>query len=79
MDDVVKFAGEHGWPVVLKASSGGYDGRGVWMLDTAQQARETVPELLEAGTPLLDRTARTGQHVRYPKDISTNENKGEGR
>lgn len=53
VDDVVKFGGEHGWPVVLKASSGGYDGRGVWMLDTAQHARETVPELLEAGTPLL--------------------------
>ncbi|MDT7805552.1 MAG: 5-(carboxyamino)imidazole ribonucleotide synthase [Actinomycetota bacterium] len=53
VDDVVEFGGEHGWPVVLKASSGGYDGRGVWMLDTAQQARETVPELLEAGTPLL--------------------------
>ncbi len=53
VDDVVKFGGEHGWPVVLKASTGGYDGRGVWMLDTAQHARETVPELLEAGTPLL--------------------------
>ncbi|MEV4148243.1 5-(carboxyamino)imidazole ribonucleotide synthase [Amycolatopsis sp. NPDC049691] len=53
VDDVVAFGGEHGWPVVLKASSGGYDGRGVWMLDTAQHARETVPELLEAGTALL--------------------------
>jgi 5-(carboxyamino)imidazole ribonucleotide synthase len=53
VDDVVKFGGEHGWPVVLKASTGGYDGRGVWMLDTAQHARETVPELLDAGTALL--------------------------
>lgn len=53
VDDVLAFGGEHGWPVVLKASTGGYDGRGVWMLDTAQQARETVPELLAAGTPLL--------------------------
>jgi 5-(carboxyamino)imidazole ribonucleotide synthase len=53
VDDVVKFGGEHGWPVVLKASTGGYDGRGVWMLDTARHARETVPELLEAGTALL--------------------------
>ncbi|WP_410639368.1 5-(carboxyamino)imidazole ribonucleotide synthase [Amycolatopsis sp. lyj-346] len=53
VDDVVAFGGEHGWPVVLKASTGGYDGRGVWMLDTAQHARETVPELLEAGTALL--------------------------
>ena len=29
-DAVVRFAGEHGWPVVVKARSGGYDGRGVW-------------------------------------------------
>ncbi|WP_103353136.1 5-(carboxyamino)imidazole ribonucleotide synthase [Amycolatopsis sp. CA-128772] len=53
VDDVLAFGGEHGWPVVLKASTGGYDGRGVWMLDTAQHARETVPELLAAGTALL--------------------------
>ncbi|MEV6441644.1 5-(carboxyamino)imidazole ribonucleotide synthase [Amycolatopsis sp. NPDC051716] len=53
VDDVVAFGGEHGWPVVLKASTGGYDGRGVWMLDTARHARETVPELLAAGTALL--------------------------
>jgi 5-(carboxyamino)imidazole ribonucleotide synthase len=27
---VREFAAAHGWPVVLKAVSGGYDGRGVW-------------------------------------------------
>jgi 5-(carboxyamino)imidazole ribonucleotide synthase len=53
VDDVLAFGGDRGWPVVLKASTGGYDGRGVWMLDTARQARETVPELLQSGTPLL--------------------------
>jgi 5-(carboxyamino)imidazole ribonucleotide synthase len=56
VDDVVKFGAEHAWPVVLKAAKGGYDGRGVWMLDTALQAREVVPELLAAGTPLLVET-----------------------
>jgi 5-(carboxyamino)imidazole ribonucleotide synthase len=56
VDDVVKFGERHSWPVVLKAATGGYDGRGVWMLDTATQARETVPELLAAGTPLLVET-----------------------
>jgi 5-(carboxyamino)imidazole ribonucleotide synthase len=30
--DVQRFGAEHGWPVVLKAVRGGYDGRGVWML-----------------------------------------------
>ncbi|MER7864874.1 5-(carboxyamino)imidazole ribonucleotide synthase [Amycolatopsis japonica] len=53
VDDVITFGDKHSWPVVLKAAQGGYDGRGVWMLDTAQHTRETVPELLDAGTPLL--------------------------
>jgi 5-(carboxyamino)imidazole ribonucleotide synthase len=51
--DVEAFAAEHGWPVVLKAVRGGYDGRGVWMLDSPTEAGETVPELLGAGTPLM--------------------------
>ena len=51
--DVESFAAEHGWPVVLKAVRGGYDGRGVWMLDSAEEAAGTVGELLDAGTPLM--------------------------
>lgn len=31
-DDITAFASAHGWPVVLKARSGGYDGRGVQVL-----------------------------------------------
>jgi 5-(carboxyamino)imidazole ribonucleotide synthase len=30
---VERFAGDHGWPVVLKRPRGGYDGRGVWVVD----------------------------------------------
>ncbi|EHY90293.1 phosphoribosylaminoimidazole carboxylase, PurK protein [Saccharomonospora azurea NA-128] len=52
-DDVCAFGDSHSWPVVLKAASGGYDGRGVWMVDSADEARSLVPELLDAGTPLL--------------------------
>ncbi|MCC8248740.1 5-(carboxyamino)imidazole ribonucleotide synthase [Saccharothrix luteola] len=51
--DVLKFGGRHGWPCVLKAVRGGYDGRGVWMLNTPQSAQRVVPELLAAGTPLM--------------------------
>ncbi|MFJ6675342.1 5-(carboxyamino)imidazole ribonucleotide synthase [Actinosynnema sp. NPDC091369] len=51
--DVLKFGAEHGWPCVLKAVRGGYDGRGVWMLNTPQSAQRVVPELLAAGTPLM--------------------------
>jgi 5-(carboxyamino)imidazole ribonucleotide synthase len=53
VDDVVTFATEHGWPCVLKAARGGYDGRGVWMLNGPDSAGELVPRLLEWGTPLL--------------------------
>ncbi|WP_028851177.1 5-(carboxyamino)imidazole ribonucleotide synthase [Thermocrispum municipale] len=52
-DDVRRFGEQHGWPVVLKAARGGYDGRGVWMLDSPQESDELVTELLDAGTPLL--------------------------
>ena len=53
VEDVMAFAGEHGWPCVLKAARGGYDGRGVWMLNGPDSAGELVPRLLEWGTPLL--------------------------
>jgi 5-(carboxyamino)imidazole ribonucleotide synthase len=53
LQDVVCFGAEHGWPCVLKAARGGYDGRGVWMLNTPGGARRVVAELLAAGTPLL--------------------------
>ncbi|WP_394615556.1 5-(carboxyamino)imidazole ribonucleotide synthase [Lentzea sp. JNUCC 0626] len=51
--DVMKFGAANGWPCVLKSIRGGYDGRGVWMLNTPQSAERVVPELLEAGTPLM--------------------------
>jgi 5-(carboxyamino)imidazole ribonucleotide synthase len=51
--DVLRFGASHGWPCVLKSIRGGYDGRGVWMLNTPQSAERVVAELLEAGTPLM--------------------------
>ncbi|MGB3441463.1 MAG: 5-(carboxyamino)imidazole ribonucleotide synthase [Actinophytocola sp.] len=53
VEDVEKFAEEHGWPCVLKAARGGYDGRGVWMLNGQDSANDLVPKLLEWGTALL--------------------------
>jgi 5-(carboxyamino)imidazole ribonucleotide synthase len=40
--EVAAFAGGVGWPVVLKAVSGGYDGRGVWVCDDALAAGEVL-------------------------------------
>ncbi|MGH3825349.1 MAG: 5-(carboxyamino)imidazole ribonucleotide synthase [Pseudonocardiaceae bacterium] len=51
--DAVLFGAEHGWPCMLKAARGGYDGRGLWVLNTPATASRIVVELLAAGTPLL--------------------------
>jgi 5-(carboxyamino)imidazole ribonucleotide synthase len=42
LDDVTGFAAGSGWPVVLKAVSGGYDGKGVWVCGGADQAAEVL-------------------------------------
>ncbi|MEH0933889.1 5-(carboxyamino)imidazole ribonucleotide synthase [Micromonospora psammae] len=52
-EDLVAFGDEQGWPVVLKAARGGYDGRGVWMVDDAAQAAELAATLLAGGTLLI--------------------------
>ncbi|HTZ42277.1 MAG TPA: 5-(carboxyamino)imidazole ribonucleotide synthase [Jatrophihabitans sp.] len=46
---LVAFGAEVGWPLVVKAISGGYDGKGVWVLAGPDGAEP----LLAAGTPLL--------------------------
>ncbi len=51
--DVLTFGDRHGWPCVLKTARGGYDGKGVWVLDSPEEARRTVTELLGAGAVLL--------------------------
>ncbi|MDI9931546.1 5-(carboxyamino)imidazole ribonucleotide synthase [Rhodococcus sp. IEGM 1354] len=51
--DAIAFGDEHGWPVVLKAVRGGYDGRGVWMPADAEEAEEIVTAQLDLGVPLM--------------------------
>jgi 5-(carboxyamino)imidazole ribonucleotide synthase len=46
---LTEFGAEVGWPVVLKAITGGYDGKGVWIVASAAEATA----LIESGTPLL--------------------------
>ncbi|MEV6151074.1 5-(carboxyamino)imidazole ribonucleotide synthase [Nonomuraea sp. NPDC052129] len=76
VEDVSAFAAEHGWPVVLKAIRGGYDGRGVWVCRTPAEVAEAlssgVPMMVEAFVPfereLAVLVARSphGQGVSYP-------------
>lgn len=60
LDRLAGFAGSHGWPVVLKAARGGYDGRGVWVVEDeaaaaavcADAARTRMPLFAEAHVPI---------------------------
>ena len=47
--DVARFAVDHGPTVVVKAATGGYDGRGVWLLSDPAE----VAPLLASGVPLI--------------------------
>ena len=40
--DVEGFARHVGWPLVLKAATGGYDGKGVWVVADSAEAAEVV-------------------------------------
>ncbi len=51
--DLAEFGGAHDWHVVIKTVRGGYDGRGVWLPDTAEEALAVVREQLAAGAPLM--------------------------
>lgn len=80
-EDVADFAVDAGWPVVLKTSRGGYDGRGVWVLDDLQSvadlmastslapgARWLAEERVDFVQELSAQVARSphGQAVAYP-------------
>jgi 5-(carboxyamino)imidazole ribonucleotide synthase len=47
-----RFAADHGWPVVIKRPRGGYDGRGVWLVERPQ-ALSGVWQQATGGEPLL--------------------------
>ena len=53
IDDVAGFAERVGWPVMLKTSRGGYDGRGVWSVDSIAQAARVLTSPLAPGAQWL--------------------------
>ena len=55
--DAAEFGDETGWPIVLKATRGGYDGRGVWVVDDVDSAARVIAEAAERGVALLAEAA----------------------
>ncbi|MBK5307357.1 MAG: 5-(carboxyamino)imidazole ribonucleotide synthase [Frankiaceae bacterium] len=41
-EQLAGFARHVGWPLVLKAATGGYDGKGVWVVSSAEEAEEVL-------------------------------------
>jgi 5-(carboxyamino)imidazole ribonucleotide synthase len=63
-EQVPAFAAEHGWPVVLKTTRGGYDGKGVWVVTSpAERAEAGVP--FRAGVPVL-----AEQRIDFARELS---------
>lgn len=63
--DVAHFAQGHGWPVVLKTSRGGYDGRGVWVVHNVDEASAVM------ATPLApDSSWLVEQFVPFTRELS---------
>lgn len=59
LGDVGEIVAMHGWPVVLKAVRGGYDGRGVWIVENEADALDVLSHAEDAdvrliGEPLLE-------------------------
>jgi 5-(carboxyamino)imidazole ribonucleotide synthase len=45
LEGLSSFAATHGWPVMVKAARGGYDGKGVWPVGDLAEAAEVLPHI----------------------------------
>ncbi|REE98355.1 5-(carboxyamino)imidazole ribonucleotide synthase [Thermomonospora umbrina] len=60
------FGRETGWPVVLKATRGGYDGKGLWILpDAGPATAELVDRLVDEGVALM-----AEEHVPFRRELA---------
>jgi len=64
LEQVEAFAGGS-WPVVLKAVSGGYDGKGVWVCETAAEAGDALASGLAHGIGLM-----AEEYVNFDRELA---------
>lgn len=65
IDEVVAFGDAHGWPVVLKATRGGYDGKGVWVVHDEASAASALASGFADGTTWL-----VEEHIPFIRELS---------
>ena len=64
-EEVVAFGDAHGWPVVLKATRGGYDGKGVWVVhDEAAAASALASGVSDEASWLVE------EHIPFVRELS---------
>ena len=79
LSEITSFGARYGWPVVIKPSTGGYDGRGVYMVDGEEEAATIFNSLhthlpfvvepklqLEAEGSVLAVRSTAGECLTYP-------------
>lgn len=47
------FALTVGWPLILKSAKGGYDGKGVWLVETEEEALAVITDIQSHGQEVL--------------------------
>jgi phosphoribosylaminoimidazole carboxylase PurK protein len=65
VEEMAAFAAEAGWPVVLKAVSGGYDGRGVWVCEDLDAAADVLGGARENALELI-----AEEYVRFSRELA---------
>lgn len=63
--DLDAFAATHGWPMVLKAATGGYDGRGVWVVADRGEAIDVLEGAIAQEVRLL-----AEPHLRIDRELA---------
>lgn len=64
-NDVLAFAGEFGYPVILKSRTMGYDGKGNTQIDKAEEVAQAVDLLSKRGKLMCER------FINFDKEIAT--------